>query len=268
MKYNYSGKLIVIEGTDASGKGTQTDLLISRLNQEGLTCNKISFPTYGSPSGRIVGQCYLGKKKAGPGQPEWPGDVSWFGEAAKVDAKVACCYYAANRRDELKDMLNTLNQGKHLISDRYVESNLAHQGGKLNKNERLKFWEELRNVEYGFLELPEPDKVILLVMPYKAGMILKKGRDEVADGHEKDPEHLKNAEETYLQLAKHYGWYTINCIREESKHLLDKLEPETIQNNTLEECLKTMGVSNINELIKSREQIHDEVYRAVKKVIQ
>ena len=86
------GKLIVIEGTDGSGKKTQTQLLIKRLNLEGIPAEHMSFPRYGTPSGRIIGQCYLGKNGLGEG------DVAWFEEADKLDPLVASLYYAADRR--------------------------------------------------------------------------------------------------------------------------------------------------------------------------
>ena len=84
------GKLIVIEGTDCSGKETQTNLLLKKLNSEGIKVEKFSFPNYQSPTGKIIGGPYLGK--------EYICDC-WFSEGAtKVDPKVASLYYAADRK--------------------------------------------------------------------------------------------------------------------------------------------------------------------------
>ena len=83
------GKLIVIEGTDCSGKETQTKALIERLNGDGIKCVSFSFPNYDSPTGKIVGGPYLGKSYICDG---------WFEEGAgNVNPKVAALYYAADR---------------------------------------------------------------------------------------------------------------------------------------------------------------------------
>ena len=143
------GKIIVVEGTDCSGKETQTSLLVQRLRREGRKIERLSFPEYDSPTGRIVGGPYLGKTHIGDG---------FFPEgAANVDPKVAALYYAADRRYNRQKILDLLNDGIDVVIDRYVESNMGHQGGKIfDKDERLKLYEDLANLEYGFLELPKP----------------------------------------------------------------------------------------------------------------
>ena len=152
------GKIIVVEGTDCSGKETQTSLLVQRLRKVGRKIERLSFPAYETPTGRIVGGPYLGKKHIGEG---------YFPEgAANVDPKVACLYYAADRRYNRDAILDLLNQGIDVVLDRYVESNMGHQGGKIfDKEERLKLYENLDNLEYGFLELPRPDVTLFLYMP-------------------------------------------------------------------------------------------------------
>lgn len=195
------GKLIVIEGTDASGKETQTKLLVDRLTREGIPCATMSFPRYDLPTGRIIGECYLGKT----------GD-SWFGDNANlVPAKVASLYYAADREFVSPELTELLKQGKHVILNRYVESNMAHQGGKLKGEEQLELFNFINDLEYGLLKIPKPDSVFLLYMPYKVGMKLKKSMPGKADTHESNPEHLKNAEECYLNLAGMFGWIGIDC---------------------------------------------------------
>ena len=124
------GKLIVIEGTDGSGKKTQTQLLIKRLNLEGIPAEHMSFPRYGTPSGRIIGQCYLGKNGLGEG------DVAWFEEADKLDPLVASLYYAADRRAAVPEMERILSSGTNLVLDRYYQSNMAHQGGKIESDSK------------------------------------------------------------------------------------------------------------------------------------
>lgn len=229
-----TGKLIVIEGTDGSGKQTQTDLLIKKLNQEGVLCNKLGFPNYDSASGRIVGGPYLGKEGICD---------SFFSEgASNVDALVSCCYFGADRRYALPVLNEKLSNFDIVILDRYVASNMAHQGGKLNsKEQRKELFDKLDYFEFGFLELPRPDLTIFLYLPSKVSLETLLNRGEKLDGHEPDPLHLKNAEETYLQLVDYYGWDIVNCMR---------------QNKPLKQ-----------KFMRSREDIFKEVYSKVVKML-
>lgn len=204
------GKIIVIEGTDCSGKETQTSLLVQRLTKEGRKIERRAFPNYESPTGKIVGGALLGKQYICDG---------FFEEgAANVDPKVASLYYAADRRYNIKEINELLDKGIDVILDRYVESNMACQGGKIfDKEERTKLYESLDALEYGFLELPRPDLTIFLYMPYEKTVELKKGRVEAADQVESSPIYLKNAERAYLELAKLHDYKTINCVDKKKK---------------------------------------------------
>lgn len=210
------GKIVVIEGTDCSGKETQTNLLISRLRTEGISCETMSFPKYDTPTGRVVGQCYLGKPEMGK---------SWFEDVNAVDPLIASLYYAADRRAALPEIQKILDSGAHLILNRYVESNMGHQGGKeRNFSKRVELFGKIETLEYSILGLPRPNQVIFLFMPYQIGMELKKGRPGKADGHEASIEHLQNAEEAYLHLAQMFKWKTINCAPN------NQFPPRTIEN--------------------------------------
>ncbi len=204
------GKIIVVEGTDCSGKETQTSLLVQRLVKEGRKIERLSFPSYDTPTGKIVGGAYLGKKYIGEG---------YFPEgAANVDPKVASLYYAADRRYSRDKILDLINQGIDVIIDRYVESNMGHQGGKIfDKEERLKLYEDLANLEYGFLELPKPDLTIFLYMPYKKVVELKNGRTEPGDQHESSSLHIRNAEVAYLELAELHNYKKVTCVLKDNK---------------------------------------------------
>ena len=204
------GKIIVIEGTDCSGKETQTSLLVQRLRRMGRKIERLSFPDYDTPTGRIVGGAYLGKPHIGEGFiPEG---------ASNVDPKVAALYYAADRRYNRQKILDLLNDGVDVVLDRYVESNMGHQGGKIfDKEERLKLYEDLANLEYGFLELPKPDLTIFLYVPYKKVVELRSGRREPADQHESNPLHIRNAEHAYLELAELHDYKKINCLDKKNK---------------------------------------------------
>ena len=216
------GKMILVEGTDCSGKETQSKLLEKYLNEKNIDTIRISFPDYNSATGKIIGGPYLGK--------EYICDC-WFEEGAvNVDPKVSSLYYAADRLYHLKYMENLLNEGKWIILDRYVYSNLAHQGCKiLDEKERLELYEWIINLEFGFLGLPDPDLKILLHMPYQYSNILKKNRKEKPDQHEKSESHLKNAEKSYLEIAKLYNFNIIECVKDNNIKNIDEINNDLIK---------------------------------------
>lgn len=221
------GKLIVIEGTDCSGKETQTKFLLERLRKEGEKIEIFDFPHYTSPTGRIVGGCYLGKPHIGEG---------YFPEGAPaVDPKVSSLYYAADRKYNLHKITFLLENGVHVILDRYTYSNMAHQGGKItDSKERIKMYHWIEDLEFGLLELPKPDVRIFLHMPFEQASKLRQNRisKEQLDQNESDEEHLKHAELAYLEIADLYEFSKIEC--------------------------------NIGADIKSIPEIHEEVYALVK----
>lgn len=185
------GKLIVIEGTDCSGKETQSKRLIEHLEQNGIECVYFGFPRYDTPTGKIVGGPYLGKDYICSG---------WFPEGAThVSPEVASLYYAADRKYNIGEVLKLLEEGKNVILDRYVYSNMAHQGGKIKDiNERHRMYKWLETLEFDLLELPVPDIKIFLHLTYEASKPLKAGREEALDEHERNEEHLLQAEQAYI----------------------------------------------------------------------
>jgi dTMP kinase len=198
------GNLIVIEGTDCSGKETQSNLLIEKLKSDGIRIEKFSFPNYNSPTGKIIGGPYLGKSYICDG---------WFPEGApNVDPKVSALYYAADRLYNIDKIKFLLDNGVNVILDRYVYSNMAHQGGKLDsESDRNSMYDWLDNLEFNLLELPKPDISVFLHMPFEFSLILKRNREEDMDQNEKDKNHLINAENAFIELAKKYDFYTIQC---------------------------------------------------------
>lgn len=199
------GKIIVIEGTDCSGKETQSKLLEQRLNDEGKKCIRFSFPNYEAPTGKIVGGCYLGKPEI---------SESYFKEGAiNVDPHVACLYYAADRKYNSPEIEKYLKKGYYVILDRYTSSNQAHQGSKIkDSDERFDMFQWIDKLEYWLLKLPKPDITIFLHVPYEKTLDLRKNRQFI-DEHEKSAEHLMQSEKTYLELAELYSWNRIECIK-------------------------------------------------------
>lgn len=220
------GKIIVIEGTDCSGKETQSKLLEKRLKEQGKKCIRMSFPMYDTPTGKIVGGPYLGNTEI---------SESFFEEGAvNVSPYISCLYYAADRKYNMDIALKYLEEGYYVILDRYTTSNLAHQGSKIkDKDERFNMYQWIDKLEYWLLKLPKPDETIFLHMPYEYTSILMKNRS-VLDDNEKSEEHLKQAEEAYIELSELYNWNRIECVE--------------------------------NNSIKSKEQISDEIFEIIKDI--
>ena len=216
------GKLIVIEGTDCSGKETQAKLLIEHLKERGMQVEIFSFPNYDSPTGKIIGGPFLGKATICDG---------WFKEGAvEVEPKVAALYYAADRRYNLPKIEEKLNRGISLILDRYVYSNMAHQAGKIeDMNERMNMYAWLDILEFKLLELPKPDIALFLHMPSEFAKQLKQSRDEVPDQLESDEDYLKKAENAYIELASVYKWKTIECVENEQIKTIEENGKEVLQ---------------------------------------
>lgn len=214
-------KLILIEGTDCSGKETQTKKVIERLNDEDIKSIYFGFPNYNSPTGKIVGGPYLGKPAIS--------ECVFPEGAANVPPKVASLYYAADREYNIGKVKEYLNEGFNVFLDRYVVSNMAHQGGKIEDEvERKKMYKWLEDLEYGLLELPRPDLTIFLHMPYKYSLILKSGREEELDEHERSETHLINAEKAYLELSELYGFDVIECVKDGNIRSIDDINDELV----------------------------------------
>lgn len=216
------GKLIVIEGTDCSGKETQAKLLIEHLKERGMQVEIFSFPNYDSPTGKIIGGPFLGKATICDG---------WFKEGAvEVEPKVAALYYAADRRYNLPKIEEKLNRGISLILDRYVYSNMAHQAGKIeDMNERMNMYAWLDILEFKLLESPKPDIALFLHMPSEFAKQLKQSRDEVPDQLESDEDYLKKAENAYIELASVYKWKTIECVENDRIKTIEEIGKEVLQ---------------------------------------
>ena len=219
------GKLIILEGTDCSGKETQAKLLEKRLNDDGILAKHVSFPNYDSATGKIIGACYLGKEEYCDGFLK-NGGIFLEG-ASNVDSYVSSLYYAADRKYNIGIINDMLNKGINVILDRYTFSNMAHQGGKIvSQEERFTFFKKIEVLEFDLLELPRPDLVVLLYVPYKVTLELQKNRDEKLDQNEQDKIHLKRAEQTYLELRALYHFKMIECTSSGSMRDIDSINLE------------------------------------------
>ena len=197
-------KLIVIEGTDGSGKETQTKLLCEKLINEGYKVKKISFPNYESESSAPVKMYLAGK----------------FGDKAKevnpypVSTMYAIDRYASFKEDWEKDYND---ENTIVIADRYTTSNILHQGIKLEFNEQNNYIDWLKDLEYNKMKLPEPDVVFFLDMPTKCAESLRKTRlnkitgEEKKDIHEKDVKYMEEVYNKGRIIALNEMWEMISC---------------------------------------------------------
>ena len=197
------GKLIVIEGTDGSGKATQSKELLHKFEEKGVKTAYVDFPQYsGNTAGAVAN--YLNGK---------------YGSAKEVSPKVASMFYAVDRYDASFGMRKALGEGRIVISNRYVSASMGHQAGKIaDPKEREEYLSWLEDLEYNFFKIPRPDLIILLFVPINISqkLIENKGHREYISGkkkdiHEADLEHLKQAEDAYLEVAEKYGWTIIDC---------------------------------------------------------
>ena len=231
------GKLIVIEGTDCSGKETQAKLLENKLNMMDIKTKHLSFPCYDTPTGKIVGSCFLGKEElCNKYLTEREG---WFPEGTgEVDSLVASLYYAADRKYNINKITKLLNEGVNVILDRYTYSNMAHQGGKiLTQEDRFKFFKKMEVLEFDLLELPKPDLVFLLYVPHQMTLKLLEERSEAKDQNEADEKNLRRAEQTYLELKALYKFKTIECTINNEMRLIEDINKELFSN-----CLEELKI--------------------------
>lgn len=195
------GRLIVLEGTDGSGKATQAKLLLRSLEAWGVPCREIDFPRYGNPFAEPVSrylQGALGNK---------PGDVN---------AYAASTMFAVDRFASYKeDWGGFYESGGVIVANRYTTSNAVHQASKLPAEERRVFLDWLFDLEYRRLGLPEPDLVLYLDMPTEAAARLIRRREREtntqADIHEQDGEYLRRCRENAGEIAAAQGWVIVNC---------------------------------------------------------
>ena len=214
------GKLITVEGTDCSGKETQTSLLVERLKQQGYKAVKFGLPFYDSPTGKIIAGPYLAKFGEG-----------YFPEGApNVPSIVASLYYTADRAYNANRVTEALEENDFVILDRYTHSNLAHHGSKIdNKDERMKFYNFINTLEFDMIKLARPDLTFFLHMPTENAVELRKGRAEKADQHEQDIEYLKKTEKIYLELTKLYGFVKIKCAEKVNVKSIGQINDEMFE---------------------------------------
>ena len=210
------GKLIVIEGTDGSGKSTQFKALTERLRNEGTEFKTLVFPQYSEPSSALI-RMYLGGE---------------FGtNPSDVNAYAASAFYAVDRYASYKkDWGEWFDNGGIIVSDRYTTSNAVHQTSKEPKEKQGEFLRWLYEFEYDKLGLPRPDLTIYLDVPTAFTEKLMRHREAStntkADIHEKDMDYLATCRETGRAAAKFYNWTIIDCVKDGEMRSIEDIHEE------------------------------------------
>ena len=210
------GKLIVIEGTDGSGKSTQFKLLTQRLENEHHTFQKLVFPQYAEPSSALI-RMYLGGE---------------FGtHPSDVNAYAASAFYAVDRYASFKKVWGDwYDNGGLIVSDRYTTSNAVHQASKEPEEKQHAFLHWLYDFEYDKLGLPAPDLVIYLDVPTDFTEALMRRREADtnthADIHEQDMTYLATCRRTGKMAADYYGWKTIQCVQDGKMRSIEDIHEE------------------------------------------
>ena len=210
------GKFFVFEGIDGCGKSTQTKMLADFFIKKGYKAEKIDFPQHGEKSSGLVDEYLTGK----------------YGEAKDVGPYIASIFYACDRYTASFKIRKLLREGKIVVSDRYLVSNIGHQGGKIirNKKEWKNYVSWLYNLEYGLFRIPKPDYTFILKtspefslkFSHRITDKIKKARrksylgsSKKQDIHERDKNHLANALSSYLMVAKEFpkDFKVIECLK-------------------------------------------------------
>lgn len=223
MGADMAGKLIVIEGTDGSGKSTQFSLLKERLLRENIDFRTAVFPRYQEPSAALL-KLYL--------------SGAFGSDPESVNPYAASTFFAVDRYASYKtEWQEYYKNGGLMLCDRYTTSNAVHQASKLPEEKAGPFLDWLFDFEYHLLELPRPSLVFFLDMPTENTLeLLHKRQGEAGDIHEKDPEYLALCRRRALTVCKEYGWQRIDCVKDHAVRSAQDIHEE-IYRHFAEECL-------------------------------
>jgi dTMP kinase len=219
LKSTTAGCFIAIEGTDGSGKATHTKALTGWLKQLGYSVTTVDFPRYGQPSSYFVKQYLAGQ----------------YGSLEDVGPYRGSLFYALDRYEASFQIRQALENGHIVISDRYVGSNMGHQGSKITSSaERHQYFTWNTNLEYTILNLPKPTLNLVLHMPAEHAAKLVRQRHAPGhnlDLHEASPHHLGQAEQTYLELCQLFPdlFTRISCVKDHQIRSIEDIQTELRQ---------------------------------------
>ena len=208
------GKMIVIEGLDGSGKGTQAALLLERLKKSGRKAFAIDLPNYADDSSALVKMYLRGEMGSHPGD---------------VNAYAASTFFAVDRYASFKKFWQKgYDGGKIIVANRYTTSNACHQMTKLPRESWDPFLDWLFDFEYGKLGIPTPDCVVFLDMPVEVSQKLLEKRyhndESKKDIHELDVDYLHHCRLAANYACDRLGWKRIVCAENGSPKSVEEIE--------------------------------------------
>jgi len=193
------GKIITISGSDGSGKQTQTKLLVERLREKETRVETISFPFYESFTGKLVREYLDGR----------------LGTLKEINPKLASLPYALDRLCKKEEIEDILNKGYHLILDRYVQDNVAHQAAKFSGKEREELASWIEELEFKVLKLPCPDLTLYLDLPINWAEKAMDNERRKKDIHESNEVYLNSVRDTFRYLAgTRANWVEVDCLKQ------------------------------------------------------
>lgn len=214
------GKFIAIDGLDGSGKGTQSEKLVSYLKEQGKKVRVLSFPMYENESSAFV-KMYLDGKLG-----DKPSDTN----AYSASMFFACDRYISYVTDWKNDILDPETI---VVANRYTSANAVHQLSKLPKEDWEKFLTWLWDFEFDKLGLPRPDKVVYLELPPRLSLSLVKSRSQSTgqkmDIHEKDTEYMAHCYDAALYSCAHLGWEQIKCYEGDTIRTIEDIFEEILE---------------------------------------
>lgn len=225
----YAGKIIVIEGSDGTGKGTQTALLKENLAKFGYSVADLGFPRYKSEN--VGGRLLYHVLKS---------DESSTFSFSKLDPYVASLLYVMDRA-ESKEYINELLQAvDFVIMDRYYTANLLHQGAKFTDSTlRNTFLDTMYNIEINEMGILPADIIIYLTLPFEVSLKRIAERNAETgigiDTVEADRNYIQQSIERGLEIATHLGWNIIQGVKhDEQGNVTEEFTKEERQDTLLQ----------------------------------
>ncbi len=202
LRGNYPGKLLVLDSAGGVGKTTQVRELCKRIGEAGFSVAEAALPRYeAGPYGQLIKE-YLGRR---------------LGETNDIHYKLASVLYAVDRMEFTREVLPKLEAGINIVTGRYVASNMAYQGAKIDDPVELEeYLNWLTNLEYHHNGILVEDLVIVQTAPASVTQAMADARQatggEGKDGHESSDAHVQKIANLYQELAGHYAnWHLVDC---------------------------------------------------------
>lgn len=223
---------IVLEGLDGAGKSTQITKLRDMFLSRGIESEYLHFPRFDAPVyGELIAQFLRGD----------------LGSVESVNPYLVALLYAGDRADAATTIRRWLSEGKVVIVDRYVYSNIGYQCAKIaDADKRMALREWILHTEYTEFSIPKPDLSLFLDVPFS---FTERKLTEVREGDDRE----------YLQGGKD--------IHEASLELQRSVREVYLESATASEDLKVVDCSTQDGAMASPEEIFERIMKFVAPLI-